>query len=122
MTFAAAWILSSQTMTLDAASQTGAFSLVSSTTNLGAGMARSHFFRLIQVLFTASRYSHPCSMSSWGTHIGPSNWTQLYGASLIRKISTVALACTFTRSFTNRKRLVYGCRVNGSSPYANHYS
>ncbi|GFW77303.1 hypothetical protein TNCV_924191 [Trichonephila clavipes] len=35
----------------------------------------------------------------------------LYGPFLIRKCLTVALACTFTRYFTNKKCLVYDCRV-----------
>ncbi|GFV74693.1 hypothetical protein TNCV_1178301 [Trichonephila clavipes] len=47
-TFAAAWTLSLETMaaaTLEAASRTGTFSMVESTTNLGPRMARRHFFR-----------------------------------------------------------------------------
>ncbi|GFW31856.1 hypothetical protein TNCV_5040261 [Trichonephila clavipes] len=84
-TFVAAWILSSETMaeaTLDAESQTGASSIVGLMTNLSARMARRHFFRGIQVMFTPSRWSHPC---------------------LAEKCSVVDLACTFSRSLTNRK-------------------
>ncbi|GFV79940.1 transposable element Tcb1 transposase [Trichonephila clavipes] len=33
----------------------------------------------------------------------------------------LALSNIFTGPFTNRKRLVYYCRVTGSSPYASHY-
>ncbi|GFT82432.1 hypothetical protein TNCV_4927851 [Trichonephila clavipes] len=43
------------------------------------------------------------------------------GPSLMRKSSAVGLACTFTRSLANRKRLIHGCRATGSSPYASHY-
>ncbi|GFV12638.1 hypothetical protein TNCV_4425911 [Trichonephila clavipes] len=46
----------------------------------------------------------------------------LYGTSLIRKIFEFELAYTFTRSFSNRKRLVYSCQATGSSPYSSHYS
>ncbi|GFU99112.1 hypothetical protein TNCV_1228261 [Trichonephila clavipes] len=46
----------------------------------------------------------------------------LYGPFLIRKMFDFALVCTFTRSFTNGKRSVYGCRMTGSSPYASHYN
>ncbi|GFV36518.1 hypothetical protein TNCV_2260371 [Trichonephila clavipes] len=41
----------------------------------------------------------------------------LYGPSLIRKCSAVALACTFTKSLANRKCGIHGCRVICSSPY-----
>ncbi|GFX65149.1 hypothetical protein TNCV_4820401 [Trichonephila clavipes] len=44
-------------------------------------------------------------------------------SSLIRKkFGAGALACSFTRSLANRKRLIHGCRTTGSSPYASHYS
>ncbi|GFW03158.1 hypothetical protein TNCV_157781 [Trichonephila clavipes] len=45
----------------------------------------------------------------------------LYEPYLLRKYSAVSLACTFTRSLTNRKRLAHGCRATGSSPYVSHY-
>ncbi|GFU43556.1 hypothetical protein TNCV_4005861 [Trichonephila clavipes] len=42
----------------------------------------------------------------------------LYGSSLIRKmLDCVALTCMVTRSFSKRKRLVYGCRVTIVSRY-----
>ncbi|GFX75066.1 hypothetical protein TNCV_1846381 [Trichonephila clavipes] len=38
------------------------------------------------------------------------------------KCLAVTLVCTFTRSLANRKHLVNGCRVTGSSLYTSHYS
>ncbi|GFT41713.1 hypothetical protein TNCV_4707891 [Trichonephila clavipes] len=46
----------------------------------------------------------------------------LYGSSLIRKSLAVALAYTVTRNLANRKRLVHGCLVTGSSLYTSDYN
>ncbi|GFX59112.1 HTH_Tnp_Tc3_2 domain-containing protein [Trichonephila clavipes] len=37
------------------------------------------------------------------------------------RYSAVALACTFTKSLTNRKRRIHRDRATGSLPYASHY-
>ncbi|GFS86381.1 uncharacterized protein TNCV_1681301 [Trichonephila clavipes] len=46
----------------------------------------------------------------------------LYGSSLIRKCSSLPLACACTRYLSNRKYLVLNCRVTDSAPYASHCS
>ncbi|GFV87139.1 hypothetical protein TNCV_5113571 [Trichonephila clavipes] len=45
-----------------------------------------------------------------------------YVTGIVRTFLKCSTACTFSRSFTNRKRLACGCRATGLSPYASHYS
>ncbi|GFU50323.1 hypothetical protein TNCV_301561 [Trichonephila clavipes] len=64
----------------------------------------------------------PCVTLRFSRIMGDRMLPVLYGPSLIRKYSAVALTCTFTRSLTIRNHLVHDCRVTDSSPYASHYS
>ncbi|GFY02779.1 hypothetical protein TNCV_3506591 [Trichonephila clavipes] len=76
--FVAAWTLSTEPMaatTLDDASQTGVSSVVSSTMKLVHEWQDVIFFRLIQVLFTASRWSHA---SVFGDIVVNARWQRAF--------------------------------------------
>ena len=66
-------------------------------------------------------YSSPAKRyaSAWIMH--KSVLPVLFGPSLIQKMFCCCPAFTFSRSLTNRKRLVNGCRATGLSLNAKHY-